>query len=136
MTVAPDARYTKTPAEVYQARLAGLQGRLNQLAEDVASWGKPSTDLATLRPDHVKAALLVERQVLRVVSQLGLDELVAQAVRADHPDANMMPGVLLDKAAAAIEAHVAAAGPDHPPIPAGSAAELAEVALRAVGLLR
>lgn len=128
---AADGPYTKTPAEVYQARLEGLSGQLHQLAEDVRRWGTPSTNLHTLRPDHVSAALVVQRQVLRVVSQLGLEELAAQAVRADHPDANMMPGVLLDRAAAAVEGLCDDAG-----LPGERASEVAEAALRAVGLLR
>lgn len=137
MTV-PDAPYTKTPAEVYLARLEGLSGRLHNLATDVLRWGQPTTDLATLRLDHVDAALVVQRQVLRVVSQLGMEELLAQAVRADHPDANMLPGVLLDRAAAALEAHWEQTAPYRPDPSAHSAepAEVAEVVLRAVGLLR
>lgn len=134
MTTVPDAPYTKTAAGVYAARLDGLAGRLHQLADVVASRGRPTASTVTMRPQHVAAALTVQRLVLRGVAELGLDELVRQAVAADHPDADVMPGVLLDKAAAAIEAHVAAGG-QHPPTPAGSAAELAEAALRAVGLL-
>lgn len=128
MTVAPDPPYTKTPGEVYQARLDGLVGHLQNIADQVHRLGKPHTSVRTLRLDHVDAAMRVHRVVLRQVEQLRLDSLLLAAVEADHPDANLLPGVMLDKAAAAIEAHV--------PTSAGHAAELAEVALRAVGLLR
>lgn len=135
MTVAPppDARYTKTPAEVYEALLTGVAGRLRRLADDVQRRGTPATDLATMRPAHTKAALLAQRTVLTAVSQLGLDELVAQAVRADHPDADKLPGVLLGKAADALAAEMydRPSADDH-----ARATELAEATLRAVGLLR
>lgn len=128
MTTDPDRRYTPTPAEVYRERLAGVAWRLRDLADQVERRGESAIDIVTLRPAYTRAALQAQRTVLAAVGLLGLDEMVAQAVRADHPDADKMPGVLLDKAATA----VAEARPD------GSVttdAEVAEAVLRAVGLL-
>jgi hypothetical protein len=134
MTVAPtpqpaDNRYTKGPAEVYAARLAGVVARLHQLGDQVAYTGRPSLDPHTLHPAHAAAAARVTTRVLRGVAELGLAELHTQAVRADHPDANMVPGMLLDRAAVAVQD-----GLDEPGAPDPVA--IAEGVLRAVGLLR
>lgn len=131
MTTVPDAPYTKTAAGVYAARLDGLAGRLHQLADVVASRGRPTASTVTMRPQHVAAALTVQRLVLRGVAELGLDELVRQAVAADHPGADVMPGVLLDRAAGAAEGQLARASQTS----ALNATEVAEAVLRAVGLL-
>lgn len=136
MTVAPDAPYTKTPGEVYQARLDGLVGQVHRLADELARVGQPSTSVATLRPDHVDAAVRVQRVLLRNVEQLRLDSLTMAAVAADHPDANYLPGVMLDVAAAAAEVALEAVPDTAHTRPAAYSTEVAEAVLRAVGLLR
>lgn len=125
----PDHPYTKTPAEVYQARLAGLSGQLHRLADLVVQRGTPHVALRTMRLDHVAAATAVHGEVLRGLHNLGLNNLLVAAVNADHPDADRTPGALLDVAAGAVADHRLEHGADT------DAAELAEAVLRAVGLL-
>lgn len=122
----------------YDMELERVVNRLRRLANDVVRAGQPSTHLARLTPDCVRAALAVQREVLRVVSQLGLDELVRAAVAADHVTAVETPGALLDRATTALAAkwYEWESGGGNTPAPDGWMLALAEATLRGAGVLR